>query len=121
MVHHGNTEDWGPDFPWVKRQTRAPERQHAGHEDYQDTSRGRWSGPLKTSEEKRAFQEGRDIPEETAPDNINNLKIALARGEYTDKAGIPRGVPDELKAIASIWTDEIKEDWEAHKEAKTPS
>jgi hypothetical protein len=120
VVHHGNPEDWGPGAPWVKRQTSARERHHAGYlEDYQDTSRGRWSGPLKTPEQKRAFQEGRDIPEETAPDNINNLHIALARGEYTDKAGIPRGVPDELKGISGerqasyrhLWHSGAPEGW----------
>ena len=81
VVHHGNTEDWGSGAPWVKRQTSAPEHHHAGYlEDYQDTSRGRWSGPLKTPEQKRAFQEGRDIPEETAPDNIVNLNATLNNG-----------------------------------------
>ena len=52
VVHHGNPEDWGPSAPWVKRQTSAPEHHYAGHEDYQDTSRGRWSRFPKTPEQK---------------------------------------------------------------------
>ena len=34
LWHHGNPEDWGPDDPWVKRQTSTPEHQYSGHEDY---------------------------------------------------------------------------------------
>ena len=122
LFHYGNNEGkWAPT-------TGLREHQYAGYlDDYYAASRALPQRTPQTPqlkaltalENQRAFREGRDIPEETAPDNINNLKIALAHGTYTDKDGILRGVPDELKAIAGevgqtsshLWHSGAPEGW----------
>ena len=83
LWHYGNNEGkWAPT-------TGLREHQYAGYlDDYYADSRGLSQGTPQTPEQKaltalerkRAFQEGRDIPEETAPDNIVKLNATLNNG-----------------------------------------